>query len=449
MDSLEGLQATPVHGAPPAPPTADDLIRFLAVSPTPYHAVGEMVRRLEAAGFRELEERRRWSLEPDDRAYVVRDGGSLVAFRVGSAHPGSAGFRLIGAHTDSPNLRVRPRPDVQRAGYRLIGVEPYGGVLLYTWLDRDLTLAGRVAVREPDGSIGMRLMQLPGAPLRIPSLAIHLNREVRDGLKLDPQRHLVPLWGPDLEGEPGLVEVLADHVGSDRNDVLGYDLMVVDTLAPALGGAGDQYMFAPRLDNLASCHTGLAALLSADQAEATQVLVANDHEETGSQTAEGAGGSFLTDVLRRLVAAMVDRADEQTWHMALAASRLVSADVAHAVHPNYADKHEPGHQPRFGAGPVLKVNANQSYATDAGSAAWFTARCRDVGVGLQHFVSRADLPCGTTIGPITAARLGIATVDVGVPLLSMHSCREQAAVADIAPMATAMHAHLEVGERGS
>ncbi|MPZ89399.1 MAG: M18 family aminopeptidase, partial [Nitriliruptorales bacterium] len=270
-----------------------------------------------------------------------------------------------------------------------------------------------------------------------------------NGLNLDPQRHLVPVWGPDIEGEPGLIEVIADTLGVSFDDVLGHDLMTADTLPPALGGAGENYVFAPRLDNLSSCHSALTALLTAGQTEPTQVLVANDHEETGSRTAEGAGGSLLTDVLQRLVAAIGGHlvpADEQSWRIAIARSRLVSADLAHAVHPNYAERHEPGHQPRLGGGPVLKVNANQSYATDAGSGAWFAARCRDAGVGLQHFVSRADLPCGSTIGPITAAQLGVATVDVGVPALSMHSCREQVSTADIAPMAAALGAHLQAPE---
>jgi aspartyl aminopeptidase len=420
-----------------------DLCAFVDASPTPYHAVAEVARRLEAGGFTRLDERDRWKLVSGDRRYVVRDGGSIAAVRVGTEELPQAGFRLVGAHTDSPAFKVRPRPDILRHGYRLVGVEPYGGVLAYSWLDRDLTLAGRVALRGGGGGPEARLVRLPGAPLRIPSLAIHLNREVRDqGLKLNSQQHLVPVWGPD--SPTGLVDALADELDADAADVLGFDLVTADTQPATLGGAGDQWVFAPRLDNLASCHAGLSALLGAAEADPTAVVVFNDHEEVGSGSAEGARGSFLEDLLARVVAA-TGESDAQALPRAIARSWLVSADMAHAVHPNYADRHEPEHRPRLGGGPVLKVNANQSYATDGTSGAWFAALCADTGVPLQHFVVRADLPCGSTIGPLTATRLGLATVDVGNPLLSMHSCREQAATADIAPMIRVLTAHFESG----
>lgn len=422
---------------------AKDLLAFVDAAPSPFHAVAEMARRLESAGFAPLDESQRWTLSPGDARYVVRDGGSIAAFRVGSAPPSQSGFRLIGAHTDSPSLKVRPRPDVYRHGSALVGVEPYGSILAHTWLDRDLTLAGRVSVRRDDGASALRLVHLPGAPLRIPSLAIHLHREIREeGLRLDPQRHLVPLWSPDDGAGAGLLDTLGEHLGVDAAVILGMDLVTADTVAAGLAGRDGAYVVAPRLDNLASCHAGLAALVDASSAAATQVLVANDHEEVGSSSAEGAAGTFLPDVLERVVA-VCESGGPESFAMARARSTLVSADMAHAVHPNYADRHDPEHRPRLGAGPVLKVNANQSYATDAGSGAWFAARCADAGVGLQHFVTRADLPCGSTIGPLTATRSGIATVDVGNPLLSMHSIREQAAVADIAPMIAVLRAHLD------
>lgn len=419
-----------------------DLCAFVEASPTPFHAVVEMARRLQEAGFTPLDERARWSVAPGARHYVVRDGGTIAAFRVGSAAPADAGFRLVGAHTDSPTFKVRPLPDVRRAGYRQVGVEPYGGVLAHTWLDRDLTIAGRVAVRGADG-ITFPLVRLPGAPVRIPSLAIHLHRELREeGLKLDLQRHMVPVLGPD--GGDDLRERLGRTLGVAPDAVLAYDLVLADTQPPALGGDDEAYVFGPRMDNLASCHSGLHALIGASATAATQVLVANDHEEVGSSSAEGAAGSFLEDVLRRLVAAT--DGGPQDFERATATSVLVSADMAHALHPNYADRHESEHTPRLGGGPVLKSNANQSYATDARSAAWFAARCADTDVALQHFVTRADLPCGSTIGPLTATRLGVATVDTGSPLLSMHSCREQAAVADLAPMIGALTAHFSAPE---
>lgn len=423
--------------------SAADALRFVDAGPSPFHATAEMARRLKEAGFTPLDERERWKLAPGDCRYVVRDGGSIAAFRVGAEPPSAAGFRLVGAHTDAPTLKVRPQADIGRHGYRQVGVEPYGGLLTHTWLDRDLTLAGRVVLRVGDGSVEERLVRLPGAPLRIPSLAAHLAREIREeGLRLDPQRHLVPVWDEDLDGEPGLATALGEQLGVEADRVLAHDLVTADTHPGGPGGARGTYLFAPRLDNLLSCHAGLAALGSAGHRAQTQVLVANDHEEAGSNSAEGAAGPFLADTLRRVTAACEGQ-DPEALPVATARSVLVSVDTAHAVHPNYAERHETAHRPRLGGGPVVKANANQAYATDAGSAAWFTARCADAGVDVQHFVSRADLPCGSTIGPLTAARLGLPTVDVGSPILSMHSVREQAAVDDIQPMIAALRAHFD------
>ena len=416
---------------------AADLLSFVDAGPSPFHAVAEMARRLEDAGFTSLDERDRWEVGAGGRHFVVRDGGSIIAFVAGTQPAAEAGFRLVGAHTDSPTFRVRPQPDAVRAGHRVVGVEPYGGALTHTWLDRDLTLAGRVAVADA-GAVRLHPIHLPGAWLRIPSLAIHLSRSTREeGLRLDPQQHLVPVWGP-ADG-PELVTAVAEAAGVEADQILSWDLVTADTQPAALGGADDAYVLGPRLDNLLSCHAGLSALLMTSSVAQTCVLVANDHEEVGSGSAEGARGSFLEDVVRRLVAAT--GGDEQDVARAKARSLLVSADMAHAVHPNYADRHEPGHQPRLGRGPVIKANANQSYASDAGTAGWFVARCADAGVDVQHFVTRADLPCGSTIGPLTATRLGVATVDVGNPMLSMHSVREQAAAADIAPLIAALAAH--------
>ncbi len=405
----------------------DDLRAFIDVSPSPHHAVHEAARRLSEAGFTQLDERDRWSLAPGGQHYVIRDGGSIVAFRLGTAPLADAGAHLVGTHTDSPTFRVRPLSDVTRAGYRLVGVEPYGGMLAHTWLDRDLTAAGRVVLR--DGST--QLVRLEGAPLRMPSLAIHLDRGVNEGLTLDRQHHLVPVLG--LDSEPDLLSAL----GFEDGEVLTHDLVLTDT-QPA-GRTGSNWVAAPRLDNLGSCHSALHALLDAPAARHTQVWVANDHEEVGSGSAEGARGSFLEDVLVRLVAATGDT-DPQAYRQAVARSVLVSADMAHALHPNYAERHEPQHTPELGGGPVLKHNANQAYATDATTEAWFLARAEAAGSPVQHFVTRADLPCGSTIGPLTAARLGIATVDVGSPMLAMHSCRELASADDVPLMVGALTA---------
>ncbi len=419
---------------------AEDLCAFVDAGPSPFHVVAEMTRRLDAAGYRPIAEEDAWALAPGDRRYVVRDGGSLIAFRVGRAAPAEAGLRLVGAHTDSPTFRLRPTFDVRRHGYRLAGVEPYGGVLYHTWFDRDLDVAGRLLLRPaaPGAPLESRRVLVDGGPLRIPSLAIHLDRSVRtEGLKPDPQRHLVPVAGLEDDGGPSLLEAVAASAGCDPDAVLTHDLVLADAQPASLAGSAVR---AARLDNLSSCHAGLHALLAAEDGAATAVLVANDHEEVGSGTAEGAAGSFLDDVLDRLVAATGGDREERA--RAVRRSLLVSCDTAHAVHPNYADRHEPSHQPTLGGGPVIKSNANQAYATDAASAAGFLAACAEAGVRAQHFVSRADLPCGSTIGPLTATRLGLPTVDVGAPILSMHSIREQADARDIGPLRDTLAAHL-------
>jgi aspartyl aminopeptidase len=424
---------------PDASPTrelalGDDLRALVDASPSPFHAVAELARRLRAAGFTELAEAGSWALAPAGQHFVVRHG-SLIAFRVGSAPLAGAGMRLVGAHTDSPTFKVRPHDDVRQAGYRLVGVEPYGGGLWHTWLDRELTVAGRVALRGGDTA----LVRLPGAPLRLPSLAIHLDRSVRDGLKLDPQRDLVPVWSRELGTEPGLREALAVAVDCGVEDVVGHDLVLADTQPAGTAGADGTWVAAPRLDDQACCHSGLTALIGAPAGPRTQVLVCNDHEEVGSGSMSGARGSFLEDVVRRLVA-LTDAGDPQALPRTIAQSRLVSADMAHAVHPTRHDRHEPAHRPHLGGGPVLKVNANQAYATDAASGGWFAERCAEASVPVQWFVTRADLPSGSTIGPLTATRLGIPTVDVGAPMLAMHSCRELASALDVPLMVGALTA---------
>ena len=422
------------------PDLVADLIRYIDRSPTPYHAVAETAARLRAADYHPIGEDEVWEFAPGDRRFLVRNEGTLLAFEVGAVSPAEAGFRIVGAHTDSPNLRLKPLPDVEAHGYRQLGVEPYGGVLLHTWLDRDLSLAGRVSVATA-GGVETHLLDFGQPLLRVPSLAIHLHREVgKDGLKLDPQRHVVPIIG--LQGVPGLLELVASELRAQGvsldgpASVLGFDLMASDTQPAAVAGSRGEFIHAPRLDNLASCHAGLRALLQAGEeraSEATRVLVLYDHEEVGSRSAQGAAGPILAQSLERVVAGFKGGAP-QGMARALALSTLVSADMAHAVHPNYADRHEPAHRPEIGRGPVIKVNANQAYATDSATSALFAALCRDAGFEPQRFVSRSDLACGSTIGPISAARLGVRTVDVGNPMLSMHSCRELAGTADVEPM---------------
>jgi aspartyl aminopeptidase len=412
-----------------------DLLAFIDASPTPYHAVEATRARLTAAGFTALDEREAWALAPGDRRYVVRGGSSIIAFEVGADSPARAGVRMIAAHTDSPNLRLKPRAAYTKHGYRQVGVEVYGGVLYSTWLDRDLSVAGRLVVKGERGPRSV-LVDLGVPTLRVPNLAIHLNREVNsEGLKLNAQTHLPPIWALEGAGTPEteLFRRLAEQAQVAPADVLDHDLMLYDVQKGALSGVDEPFLHTARLDNLASCYSGTHALLDAvvrGPAPHTRLVALFDHEEVGSQSAQGAHGPFLQALLERLIEAHPAR-EAQAYARTLAASFCVSADMAHAVHPNYADRHEPHHQPQLGLGPVIKSNANQRYATDGESAARFAAWCAEAGVTPQHFVTRTDLGCGSTIGPITASMLGVRTVDVGNPMLSMHSCRELAAVKDL------------------
>jgi aspartyl aminopeptidase len=409
--------------AAPGPDVAD-LIAYLDASPSPWHAVAASVARLRAAGFTEVAERGTWSALPD-RGFVVR-AGALVAWAQGASAGPSSPLRIIGAHTDSPGLHVKPRPDTGAAGWKQIAVEIYGGALLNSWLDRDLGIAGHVALA--DGTAAHVRVHEPVA--RVPQLAIHLDRDVNEkGLVLDKQAHLAPVWGVGSPRDGEFREWLAGHIGAGAADVTAWDLCLYDlTPAAVLGPAGD-LLAAGRLDNQVSCWAATSALCAGSVADdAIAVIALFDHEEVGSQSTAGAAGPLLEHALERLsLAAGGTRAD---FLAQLAASTCFSCDNAHSVHPNYPDRHEPGHRPVVGQGPAIKLNHNQRYATSAQSAAMAQRVFEAAGVPWQLFVSRNNMPCGSTIGPITATRLGIATVDVGVPQLSMHSARELCGTAD-------------------
>ncbi|WP_435172534.1 M18 family aminopeptidase [Actinacidiphila sp. bgisy145] len=414
----------------------DDLAAFVRSAPTPYHAAASVAERLDAAGFTRVDENERWAdaaSGPGGR-YVVR-GGAVVAWYVPEGAAPHTPFRVVGAHTDSPNLRVKPQPDLGAQGWRQIAVEIYGGPLLNSWLDRDLGIAGRLSLR--DGST--RLVNVDRPLLRVPQLAIHLDRSANDSLSLDRQRHLQPVWGLGEVTEGDLIGFLAEEAGVAEADVAGFDLMTHDVQEPSYLGRDRELFAGPRLDNLLSTHAGAAALIAAaarpDLAH-VPVLAAFDHEETGSQSDTGAGGPLLGRIFERSVLAR--GGDQEDVLRALAATVCASSDVGHAVHPNYAERHDPSHHPRANGGPILKTNVNQRYATDGVGRAAFAAACERAGVPLQHFVSNNTIPCGTTIGPITAARYGITTVDVGVPLLSMHSARELAGADDPHLLASAL-----------
>ncbi|MER7751539.1 M18 family aminopeptidase [Kitasatospora sp. NPDC097643] len=420
---------------------SDDLIAFLGTSPSPYHAVASAAERLEKAGFRQVAETDAWDAAAGGR-YLIR-GGALIAWYLPEGAGPETPFRVVGTHTDSPNLRVKPLPDTGSAGWRQIAVEIYGGVPLNTWLDRDLGLSGRLALK--DGS--WRLVQLDEPLLRVPQLAIHLDRQVNDGMKLDKQRHLTPIWGLGPVDEGALISYVAQRAGLDAADVAGWDLMTHDVQPPSYLGRDRELLAGPRLDNLLSVHAATAALAAVATAEGAAqlpyipVLAAFDHEETGSESDTGAQSPLLGNVLDRTVHARGGTPEDRA--RALAGTVCLSSDMGHAVHPNYTERHEPGHHPMPNGGPILKVNVNNRYATDGIGRAVFAAACEKAGVPWQTFVSNNAMPCGTTIGPITAARLGIKTVDCGIAALSMHSARELCGAEDPYLLASAIKAFLE------
>jgi aspartyl aminopeptidase len=416
-------------------PVLADLLAFLGASPTPFHAVASATARLAAAGFRPLGETDDWSDLAPGRYVFAHGGSSMLAFVVPEVRR-FAGFRIVGAHTDSPNLRLKPQPEYTKEGYAQLGVEVYGGALLNSWLDRDLSVAGRVFVREGE-RVGSRLVRFEKPMLRVAQLAIHLDREVTDkGLVLNKQDHLAPIFGLAGDGAADLATRLAETAGVARDAIVGSDLMLYDVVPPTLGGRDDELVFSARLDNQAMCHAAVRALIDAAPRAAAGDLVPVaalfDHEEVGSESAYGAHSGFLPRALERI--ALGRGASREEWHRALAGSLCVSADMAHAVHPNYANRHEERHKPVLGGGPVIKVNAQQRYATSGATAALFRDLCTRAEVPVQHYAHRTDLPCGTTIGPIAATLLGIRTVDVGNPMLSMHSVRELGGAKDPAMM---------------
>ncbi|MCS0601793.1 M18 family aminopeptidase [Streptomyces sp. LP11] len=418
----------------------DDLMTFLAASPSPYHAVANAAERLEKAGFRQVAETDAWDGTSGGR-YVLR-GGAIIAWYVPEGAEPHTPFHIVGAHTDSPNLRVKPRPDSGGHGWRQLAVEIYGGPLLNSWLDRDLGLAGRLTLR--DGSTV--LVDVDRPLLRVPQLAIHLDRSVgSEGLKLDKQRHAQPVWGLGDARDGDLIAFLEEEAGLTAGSATGWDLMTHPVEPPAYLGRDRELLAGPRMDNLLSVHAGTAALVAAASSGAAltriPVLAAFDHEENGSQSDTGADGPLLGTVLERSVLSRGGTFEDRA--RAFAGTVCLSSDTGHAVHPNYAERHDPTHHPRVNGGPILKVNVNNRYATDGSGRAVFAAACERAGVPFQSFVSNNSMPCGTTIGPITAARHGIRTVDIGVAILSMHSARELCGADDPFLLANALTAFLE------
>lgn len=415
------------------------LLDFIQQSPTPFHAVETMKKAFDSAGFKELSEEQSWNTTAGGRYYVIRNSSSIIAFVIGKQSAVDTGIRLVGAHTDSPCLKIKPNPELNKKNYFQLGVEVYGGVLLNPWFDRDLSIAGRVVYKTSDtvnsseNTPQQALINMKRPVAVIPSLAIHLDREANSKRTINPQTDIPPiLFKGNKDDKEDFRRLLAKQVSQESFDgatdasdltIMDYDLFFYDCQPPAITGLNEDFIASARLDNLLSCYTGMQALLEAGD-EATSMLICNDHEEVGSTSESGANGPMLKSLLERLYPEVEERS------RILSQSLLVSTDNAHGVHPNYSDKHDSNHGPIINDGPVIKINANQRYATNSVTSSLFRHLCEQQGVPVQSFVNRTDMGCGSTIGPITAANIGVQTLDVGVPTFAMHSIRELAGVDD-------------------
>ncbi|KAK8690829.1 hypothetical protein V6N13_074355 [Hibiscus sabdariffa] len=441
-------------------PVVSDFIAFLNASPTAFHAVDEAKKRLQKIGYEQVLEREDWKLEAGKRYFFTRNHSTIVAFAIGKKYVAGNGFHIVGAHTDSPCLKLKPVSEVKKAGYLEVGVQTYGGGLWHTWFDRDLTIAGRVMTKEEKGgsvSYSHQLVKIEEPIMRIPTLAIHLDRGVNDGFKVNTQSHLVPVLATSIKGELNkavaengpadktmnksrhhtlLLQIIANKLGCQPDQICDFELQACDTQPSIVAGAAKEFIFSGRLDNLCMSFCSLKALIDATSSESdlenesgVRMVALFDHEEVGSNSAQGAGSPAMLDALSRITNNF--NSDSKMLTKAIQRSFLVSADMAHALHPNYTDKHEENHQPKLHGGLVIKHNANQRYATNAVTSFIFREIAVNHKLPIQDFVVRNDMPCGSTIGPILASGVGIRTVDVGAPQLSMHSIREMCAVDDV------------------
>ncbi len=423
---------------------ARQLLEFIDASPSPWHAVSSIESRLIEQGFTRLQEQEAWSLKPGSSYFVSRKDASIIAFRMGEKLVSEAGFRIVGAHTDSPGLRLKPKAAFATDGIARLAVEVYGGPILATFTDRDLSLAGRVNVRSGQG-FETHLVRFEQPLVRLPNLAIHMNREVNEqGLKLHKQNELPLIFGFGKDTESAaqaFLQLLATQLKVEPDRILNWEMNVYDTQPGVFWGADQEFIADSQLDNLASCHAGITALLQAQASDTTAVCALFDHEEVGSESASGAGGSFIADVLARIAAAQ--GLSEEMKLAAHARSFIISADMAHAYHPNFPNAYEPGHKVMVNGGPVIKINVNQRYSSDAETSARFMLLCEKAGVPYQQYAHRTDLGCGSTIGPIVSSALGMAGVDVGCPMWAMHSLRESAGVLDHHAMIKVLQAAFE------
>lgn len=410
------------------------LLTFLDNSPVNFLAVKNIADTLTRAGYRQADPRQPLGqLAPGDRFYVTKNDSSIYAFHIGTQPLSQAGFRMICAHSDSPTFRIKPNAEMlSEGGLVRLNTEVYGGPILSTWFDRPLTIAGRVIVRGANTMTPQTLLLHVQRPImQISNLAIHFNRQVNDGVKLSKQKDTLPILGivtEELEKGNMLIRLICSELNIQPSDILDFDLYLADATPACTFGIHDEFISSGRLDDLEMCHAGMEALLASSQPEVTKVLAIFDNEETGSQTKQGAASPFLASMLRRIVSAQ--GGNEESFCQAVERAFMVSADNAHAWHPNYSEKYDPTNHPVLGGGPVIKFNAAQKYASDAVSAAVFAEICREAGVPCQRFVNHSDVAGGSTLGNILASSLPLSGVDMGNAILAMHSCRETGSVAD-------------------
>lgn len=412
---------------------ATELIDFIYDSPTAFHAVASIKKILDKNGFKELKEENNWNIISNGKYYMTKNDSAIAAFICGDDDIAKNGFKIIGCHTDSPTFRIKPYPEIVSEGvYVKLNTEVYGGPILNTWFDRPLSIAGRVVLRSSSPmKPRVRLINIRRPILVIPNLAIHMNRDVNSGIEINAQKDTLPLLTmltEGLEKNDYLINLLSEELGTSKEEILDFDLFLYEFEKGSIVGLQNEFISSSRLDDLAMAHAGMKALLSNESPQATNILVCFDNEEVGSRTKQGAASPLLASLLERIVISLNGSREE--YLRSLSKSFIISADLAHAVHPNHGEKADPVNRPVINEGPVIKISANQSYTSDSISSAVYSELCKDAGVPVQKFVNRSDLKGGSTIGPISSTHLDINSVDIGTPILSMHSIRELGGVRD-------------------
>lgn len=412
---------------------ARNLLDFIYDSPTQFHAVDEVKNILKEKGFNELKSNERWNIEKNEKYFTTKNDSALVAFKTGNGEIEDNGFKIIGAHTDAPTFRIKPNPEmVEGNTYLRLNTEVYGGPILNTWLDRPLSIAGRVTIKSKNIlRPKTKLLNINKPILIIPNLAIHMNKEVNKGIELNKQKHTLPLASiinEEFQKDNYLINIIADELNIKSENIIDFDLFLYEYNKGNIVGMNDEFISTGKLDDLAMVHAGINSLVECPITEGTNVMVCFDNEEIGSMTKQGAASPMLKNILERIIIAQ--NKDRENFMMALDNSFIISADMAHALHPNYVEKHDPTNKPVLDGGPVIKINANQSYTTDSESGSVYEMICKKADIPYQKFVNRSDERGGSTIGPISSSQLDIRSIDIGGPMLGMHSIRELCSVKD-------------------